>query len=143
MFLEEQLFQLLTLLVEEQQKVYATGQRLSSVKASTKEEILKRLMTVTDYLYTHFDRNPGLDEMAAISCLSKFHFLRLFKIAYGQTPHQFITTLKINRAKELLKKTHQEVKIIADTLGFENASSFSRSFHAVTRLYPSQYRQSA
>lgn len=139
--LEEQLFLLLNLLVSGQKDVHTMRDRLTALKVSTKEEILKRLLTATDYLYTYYDMNPGLDELAAVSCLSKFHFLRLFKIAYGQTPHQFITTLKVRKAKHLLRSTNDEVKAIADALGFENSSSFSRLFHREVGYYPTQYRQ--
>lgn len=142
LYLEEQLFQLLGLLVEDEVNMIARRERLPALKSSTKEEIMKRLMTATDYLYTFYDKNPGLDELAAVSCLSKFHFLRLFRIAYHQTPHQFITSLKIQRAKELLNTTKDEVKTIADSLGFENSSSFSRTFYKVTGIYPSQFRGS-
>ncbi len=140
LYLEEQLFQLLGLLVEDEMNIIARRDRLPALKSSTKAEIMKRLMTAMDYLYTFYDKNPGLDELAAVSCLSKFHFLRLFRIAYRQTPHQFISSLKIQRAKELLHATKDEVKTIADALGFENSSSFSRAFHKAAGIYPSQYR---
>jgi AraC family transcriptional regulator len=78
--------------------------------------------------------------LAAISCLSKFHFLRLFKLAYGQTPHQFILSLRVERAKKMLKKTSDEVKVIADSLGFENSATFSRTFLRHAGVSPTQYR---
>ena len=116
--LEEQLFELLKLILLKERNVNEARERFPSIKSSTKTEILKRLLTTTDYLYTYYDKNPGLEELAVISCLSKFHFLRLFKIAYGQTPHQFITDLKIKKAKELLQRTNDEVKSIADAVGY-------------------------
>ncbi len=117
------------------------SRRLPVVKASTREEILKRLQTTMDYLHAYYAQNPGLDELSRVSMLSKFHFLRLFKLAYGQTPHQLITSLKIKRAKELLWKKENSVHSIADALGFEDSSSFSRTFNTQVGHYPSQYRQ--
>ena len=140
LFVDEQLFQLLSLLLREEKKVHEMYDRFMVIKSSTREEILKRLIASTDYLHVFYINNPSLDELARISCLSKFHFLRLFKIAYGQTPHQFITALKINKAKELLQNTCAEVKIIAHQLGFDNTSAFSRLFHHQTGVYPSQFR---
>ncbi len=75
LFIDERLFELLGLLVGEQNKIRKIETRLASVKVSTREEIVKRLFITTDYLYTFFDQNPSLDELAAVSCLSKFHFL--------------------------------------------------------------------
>ena len=140
LFVDEQLFQLLSLLLREEKKVHEMYDRFMVIKSSTREEILKRLIASTDYLHAFYINNPSLDELARISCLSKFHFLRLFKIAYGQTPHQFITALKINKVKELLQNTCAEVKIIAHQLGFGNTSAFSRLFHHQTGVYPSQFR---
>jgi AraC family transcriptional regulator len=142
LLLEEKLFDLLTLLLTEQNKLTALHDRLPSLKISTRHELMKRLVDATDFLYTYFHRNPSLDELASVSCLSKFHFLRLFKIAYGQTPHQFITTLKIERAKTLLKKTRSDVRAIGAEVGFRDSSSFSRSFYNQVGVYPSQFRES-
>jgi AraC family transcriptional regulator len=141
LFLEENLFQLLSIILNEQEKVIRMRDKLNTVKSSTKEEILKRLLAATDYLYTFYNENPDLDDLASISCMSKFHFLRVFKLAYGQTPHQFITTLKINRAKELLRN-NSEIGKIARQLGFETTSSFSRTFYNSTGVYPSRYTSS-
>jgi AraC family transcriptional regulator len=139
LYLEENLYQLISLLLNEQQKVSDMRDRLNVVKASTRQEILKRMLIVADFLFTFYSKNPDLDELARISCLSKFHFLRLFKIAYGQTPHQFITDLKITKAKQLLK-VNSEVGAIAHQLGFDTTSTFSRSFRNRTGVYPSQFR---
>jgi AraC family transcriptional regulator len=140
LLLEEKLFDLLTLLLTEQNKLAALPERLPSLKASTRHELMKRLVDATDYLYTYFDKNPSLDELSSVSCLSKFHFLRLFKVAYNQTPHQFITTLKIERAKTLLQKTRSDVRSIGTEVGFKDSSSFSRSFYNQVGVYPSQFR---
>jgi AraC family transcriptional regulator len=138
--LDEKLFDLLTLLLHEEGTVRSARQRLTSLRSTTREEILRRLFDATDYMYTCFDRNPSLDELAAISCLSKFHFLRLFRIAYQQTPHQFITNLKIQQAKNLLQKTQSDVRIIAAEVGFRDSSTFSRAFHQRVGVYPSAFR---
>jgi AraC family transcriptional regulator len=140
---EEQLFQLLSLLTLDEQRLRARQEALTAMRHATREEIMRRLLRATDYLYSTPDAQPDLDELARISCLSKFHFLRLFSIAFRQTPHQFITTLKIKRAEELLKSSTTEIKHIALSLGFKDASTFSRLFHRTLGVYPSQYRAQA
>ena len=142
LFVDEKLFELLSLLVHEQSKVRKIETRLASVKVSTREEIVKRLFITTDYLYTFFDQNPSLDELAAVSCLSKFHFLRLFKTAFNETPHQFITRLKIEKAKTLLQKTRGDIQAIGSQVGFKDSSTFSRAFKSQVGVYPSQFRAS-
>ena len=140
---EEQLFRLLSLLKVDDQRLRTRQESLTAMRQATREEIMKRLLRATDYLYSTPDANPDLDELARISCLSKFHFLRLFTCAFGQTPHQFLTTLKITRAQELLKSSTTEVKHIALSLGFKDASTFSRLFLRQLGVYPSHYRAQA
>ncbi len=140
---EERLFHLLTLLVADEARLRKRQQAITALRASTREEIMKRLLQATDYLHTVTDSQPDLDQLARISCLSKFHFLRLFTIAFGQTPHQFISALKLNRARRLLETTNTEVRQIAASLGYRDSSTFSRLFHRHLGVYPSQYRAQA
>jgi len=138
---EELLFQLLTHLLQQQGHLKKQALELSVIKSTTREEISKRLFAATDYLYSFYHKDLSLDELATISCLSKFHFLRLFKQFFQVTPHQFITQLRISKSIELLKSPELEIKTIARLMGFDSAATFSRLFHHQTGLYPSHFRQ--
>lgn len=140
---EELLYNFLEQLVAEEIGLRRRQEGLHATKASTRQEVLKRMLQVTDYLHSSPDAQPDLGELARISCLSKFHFLRLFKIAFGQTPHQFLTSLKIESAKRLLRSSQADAKAIATALGYKDASSFSRQFFHHVGAYPTQYRRSA
>lgn len=140
---EQDLYDLLAVLAKDEALLHGRKNLLTALKASTKAELMKRLLKVTDFLYTVTNTIPDLDELARISCLSKFHFLRLFKLAFGQTPYQYITAIKMNRAKAMLTSTSSEVKNIATSLGYPDASTFSRAFHRHLGVYPSQYRAQA
>lgn len=135
---EEVLYQLVTRLLSEQHKLRTLHESLTSLKSSTREEIMRRLFEATDYIHSSYHKPISLEDLSKVSCLSRFHFLRLFKQVFGQTPNQFITGLRIEKAKELLNK-NIEVKAISSYLGFDNASSFSRLFHQKTGLYPTQF----
>lgn len=140
---DQGLYELLILISQDEASLQRMQQSIKALKASTKTEITRRLLQVTDYLYTHPEANPTLEELSRISCLSKFHFLRLFKIAYGQSPHKFITSIKMLKAQQLLRTETADVKAIAHRLGFENASSFSRLFNHFTGAYPTAFRAQA
>jgi len=87
LWLEETLYTLLAHLMRNENEVYKTKLRLPALKSSTRSELLQRLLRSTDYIFSFYDQSLSLDELAQISCLSKFHFLRLFKIAFQKTPH--------------------------------------------------------
>jgi AraC family transcriptional regulator len=136
---QELLFEMMTHLLSQHHQTRQQILAIPAIKAATREEILRRLFLATDYIYAFAQRELTLDELASISCLSKFHFLRLFKKFFHQTPHQFITEVRIKKATSLLKQGGLEVKQIAKQVGFENASSFSRLFFQKNGVYPSQY----
>jgi AraC family transcriptional regulator len=119
------------------------GQHFRSKKDSTKEEIEKRLFLATDYIYSCFDQSISLERLAQVSCLSKFHFLRSFKEYFHETPHQFITRIRLEKSVHYLKHGEISMKEMTKKVGIENASSFSRLFHNRFGVYPSNYRISA
>ncbi|HCW08936.1 MAG TPA: hypothetical protein DGG95_16395, partial [Cytophagales bacterium] len=137
---EELLAQLFIELFNDELKLVSAVNDLPSVKKSTRTELVKRILLSTDYIHEFYYKRLSLDELASISCLSKFHFLRLFKIAIGKTPHQFITETRIQKSKELLMTSPKEIKLIADAVGFTDSSSFSRAFYQQVGSYPSQFR---
>jgi len=115
--------------------------KIPVAKKSSQAEILKRLLLATDYIHSYYDAPLSLDELSRVSCLSKFHFLRMFKSTFHKTPYQFINDLRLQQAKQLLSLSTMEVKVVARKVGFVNSSSFSRLFYKNTGLYPSQFRR--
>jgi AraC family transcriptional regulator len=75
--------------------------------------------------------------------LSEFHFARLFKTATGDSPFRFVTRIRMERAKELLRKTRLPIFEIADRVGYQKPSHFSARFRAVLGFSPDAYRKSA
>ena len=140
LLLEEKLYSLIALLLKDDKQIKRTEAALPALKSSTKKEIIKRLILATDFIYTHYEKDFSLDDLAKISCLSKFHFLRLFKIAFRQTPHQFINCVRTAKAQELLKDSSLGVNVIARRVGFSDPSSFSRMFFNQVGVYPTQFR---
>jgi AraC family transcriptional regulator len=140
MLLEEKLAELITVILHEQIKLNSSAQLIPAIRRSTREEIVRRLIDSCDYIYSNYARDISLDDLAHVACLSRFHFLRLFKIAFHKTPHQFINDVRVQRSKELLKRTDIDVRTISSTVGFTSSSSFSRMFFQQTGVYPTQYR---
>jgi AraC-like DNA-binding protein len=70
---------------------------------------------------------------------SRAHFIRSFRRAFGETPHQYLVRRRIERAQELLRATDLSVTEISSRVGFSTPSSFSTSFRALAGERPSQY----
>ncbi len=82
----------------------------------------------------------SLEDLANVTSLSRFHFLRAFRKETGTTPHAYITARRISRAKELLQKK-TSISQIALECGFFDQSHFSRTFKAWTGVTPASYRK--
>jgi AraC-like DNA-binding protein len=104
---------------------------------------LARLCRARDYLASRYDRRTTLEEVAREACLSPFYFNRLFLEVFGETPHEFLTRRRIERAKQLLLADHESVTDICYDVGYESLGSFSTRFRSLTGLSPLGFRREA
>lgn len=100
-----------------------------------------RIAKTVLYIRKHLNEAIELEKLAEISCLSKDHFIRLFKKELGTTPLQYINQKKIEKAHLLLITEELAVKEIAFQLAFEDYSYFNRLFKKITGVTPQEYRR--
>jgi AraC-like DNA-binding protein len=84
-----------------------------------------KLHGATAYIRAHLERTLSLAELAAVAQMSPAHFARLFKGATGQTPHQYVTTCRMERAKHLLTETTLSLHEIGAQVGYADQSHFT------------------
>ena len=140
---EELLSSLLSNFWQQQHQIAKIVHQLPAVRKATRVELYKRLARAMDILRSGFCGEISLDQLASEACLSKYHFLRLFRAAFGLSPYQYIQQLRIEKATLLLSKTAISIGDLSALLGFENSQSFSRCFFQRTGVYPTQYRAGA
>jgi AraC-like DNA-binding protein len=86
-------------------------------------------------------RDPlSLDEVAAEVGLGAFHFVRVFRAAIGITPHQYLMRIRLQRAMALLQETHMAVIEVAYESGWNDLSTFNRTFRRDVGCTPREYR---
>ena len=100
-----------------------------------------RIAKTVLYIRKHLNEAIELEKLAEISCLSKDHFIRLFKKELGTTPLQYINQKKIEKAQPLLITEELAVKEIAFQLAFDDYSYFNRLFKKTTGVTPQEYRR--
>ena len=99
------------------------------------------LRAARDFMRHAYGRPVSLSDVAAQANLSPYHFLRVHKRAYGETPHEFLTRLRIEKAKTLLAKGSHNVTEACFEVGFSSLGSFSNLFAYRVGLPPSEYRR--
>jgi len=96
---------------------------------------------VTSYMRERLEQEIGLNELAALVNLSRFHFCTAFRMATGRTPHEWLTHQRIARARELLADPALRITDIALSVGYETPSAFAASFRKVAGVTPTEFRR--
>jgi AraC-like DNA-binding protein len=103
-------------------------------------DLLPGLRAARDLMDREYARDLSLDEIAGVAGLSKYHFLRCFAATYGQTPRQYLTRRRIERAQDLLRATNLTVTEVCHLVGYESLGSFSSRFAELVGVGPSAYQ---
>jgi AraC-like DNA-binding protein len=118
-------------------KLTSTGRELRF----TAPDVLERLNRARKFIDLCYDLPLDLEEISSHACFSRYHFLRLFRQAFNQTPHQYLVERRIEKAKELLSSQDLRVTDICFEVGFESLGSFSSLFHKTVGHPPITYRE--
>ncbi len=120
---------------------YSHGRQAGAAPPAQPERLVpRRIRRVTDYIRANLRADLSIGELAAQARLSSFHFARVFRRETGETPHQYVTRLRLEEAARLLRSTDQTVLQIAIAVGYDNASHFSVQFKRDYGVTPLAYR---
>lgn len=95
---------------------------------------------VKQYLQLHFSENINLNTIAEHFYINPFYLSQLFKKKTGDTYVNFITNIRIEKAKELLTNTELKVYEISQKVGYADAKYFSKVFEKLVGVKPSEYK---
>ena len=101
-----------------------------------------KLGRVLDHMHRHFDQPLHRDELAMLACLSPAHFHRLFLLATGSAPMDYLRQVRLRQAQQRLLTTALSMAEIAAQVGYEDVFAFSKFFKRACGLPPSCYRAS-
>ena len=100
----------------------------------------RHLMRARDLADRRYAEPLDVPELARAARLSPAHFSREFRRAFGETPHRYLLTRRLERAAALLRSTDRSVADICMTVGLRSVGSFTTSFGRVYGLSPTAYR---
>ena len=92
-----------------------------------------------EFISHHYNQAITLTDLAKMAGLSKSHFSRLFKQNVGYSPIEYLTHLRIDRAKELLAHSDIRIKEVSQNVGYEDELYFSRLFKKIVGVSPTQF----
>ncbi|HCJ58815.1 MAG TPA: hypothetical protein DHV55_16770 [Clostridiaceae bacterium] len=93
------------------------------------------------YMHKYYSGNITIDDICGEIYLSPSHFKRAFKNKTGNTPYQFLTEIRVDKAKEMLKNKERTIREVARLCGFVNSGNLSAVFKKHIGISPSEYRK--
>jgi AraC-like DNA-binding protein len=112
-----------------------------SMRPLPPDDVFRRLVVIRDQLLADPAVAPPQDELARRAGMSRFHFLRRWKDAFGVTPHEDLTRVRIARAKALLAGDRASVTDVCFEVGYTSLGSFSTMFAERAGCPPSAWRR--
>ncbi|HCG02589.1 MAG TPA: AraC family transcriptional regulator [Chloroflexi bacterium] len=103
-------------------------------------ELSRHLLRARDFIDANYAQTLSIADIARAAHLSSSHFARQFRAAFGETPHQYLSSRRLERAASLLRNTDYSVAHICVSVGFASVGSFTSAFGRAYRLTPTRYR---
>ena len=94
-----------------------------------------------NYIESHLRDDIGLEDLAQLVQLSRFHLARRFKASFGHPPHQYITGLRMEVAKRLLRESVLPVGEVATAAGYSSPGPFIKAFRQMVGTTPAVFRR--
>jgi AraC family transcriptional regulator len=138
--LEPSFYTIAVAMVQEHTQMWAAIAKLPALRASTKQELYRRLLRGRDYMLSSLSNPVLLSDVAQAACLSPYHFHRAFTQAFHETPHRYLTRHRLEKARHLLSQTDCSVTEVCFECGFESLGSFSSLFRRQFWLSPREFR---
>jgi AraC-like DNA-binding protein len=102
----------------------------------------RHLLRARDLADARYFEPLDVDDLARAAGLSRAHFSRAFRDAFGETPHGYLLTRRLERAAALLRQTDRSVAEICLAVGLQSIGSFTTSFGRAYGMSPTAYRAS-
>jgi AraC family transcriptional regulator len=111
------------------------------MRTRTEQTYKERVLRTLVYIQNHLDEAISLADLARRACFSPYHFHRVFRGTVGESIHEHIRRLRLERVAHLLKTSRLPVTRIAFEAGFETHEAFTRAFRAMFDESPLRFRQ--
>lgn len=100
----------------------------------------RHMLRARDAIDRDYASPLDISTLAGIAHVSEAHFIRVFRSAFGETPHRYLQRRRVERAMFLLRETDRSVTEICFDVGFGSLGTFSRTFSAMVGEPPTTYR---
>lgn len=113
---------------------------ISAARAPTRDELFRRVHRAVDWAHANLSTPITLVELAGAAAMAPYHFHRAFREIVGMPPGRYVTELRLDRARRLLRETRHSVTEVCLMVGFESLGTFSTRFKRRFHVAPNAWR---
>jgi transcriptional regulator GlxA family with amidase domain len=111
------------------------------MRGVTTAPLARHLLFARDLVDSRYAEPLDLEALARAAHVSPRHFSRSFRQTFGETPHRYLLTRRIERARHLLRTTDKQVADVCLAVGFNSVGSFTTTFRRHVGVSPTEYRR--
>lgn len=135
MYLESKIWELMTLLIEQEQTLHQSSHTLPTLKPDD----IDRIHQAKEILINQMDQPPSLLDLARQVGLNDCTLKRGFRQVFGKTAFGYLHDYRLEQARQLLQERYLNVSEVARTIGFANRSYFAAAFRKKFGISPKHY----
>jgi AraC family transcriptional regulator len=124
-------------------RAHINARRSDEIELSRVGIVDRRLRRAIEFMSDNCGRELSLAEIAGSAYLSEFHFARLFKKITGATPHAYLASMRIERARRLLAECDMPIADVGAEVGYTSQSHFTKIFREANGMTPKAFRDAA
>lgn len=111
-----------------------------NIQSKRMEKSTSIIEQAKEYIQNNYSRDLSLDDVSRVANISPYYFSKIFKESTGENFIEYLTAIRIDKAKELLDHTELSMKEICSKVGYSEPNYFSRSFKKNVGVTPTEYR---
>lgn len=119
----------------------AIGESVGTIIEDKKQADIKPIRTVKQYIQQNYMKPITLKEISSLAGFNDSYFSSLFKKESGKNFSEYLSEVRMNKAKDLLKETNLCIADICQTVGYNDLKYFTKNFKKFTGLKPNEYRK--
>ncbi|AZN38969.1 helix-turn-helix domain-containing protein [Paenibacillus albus] len=100
------------------------------------------LVQTKEHMELHYNQNITIDELAELAGVSRYHYMRSFKRAFGISAIDYLLELRISQSKRLMERTDIRLQAVAERVGYQDEYYFARKFKQIVGIPPATYMKS-
>lgn len=120
------------------EKMVGASRNVATKREEKSSSIIEK---AKDFIEAHYKKDVSLDDVSREVNISPYYFSRIFKEETGENFVEYVTNIRIEKAKKLLKETDYSMKEICTMVGYSDPNYFSRSFKKKTGATPTEYKE--